>query len=167
MIRVVLTVLVAVALFAIAFPALDDARTTTTVDRLDTQGERFERTAAGIAADSVAVADPTLAARATVTIRAPTGITAARIDRFVLGDPSNVLDGGETAVVDRNLPDVALVYWLAGDSPRVVPVTVSTSTASLRVVDDPIELRTGGRTRIELRLVDVTGDPTVRVARVR
>ncbi|WP_418281236.1 DUF7311 family protein [Halorubrum sp. DTA98] len=182
MIRVVLTVLVAVALLGTALPALDDARTTTTIDRLDTQGDRLERAVSTVAADSVAVDDPTLAARATVTVRAPTGVTAARIDRLALGDPSAILDGRARTVDgarepaddtrrrtirDGGLPDVALVYRLADGPSRVVSLDPSTNAASLRVVDGPIELRTNGRSRIQLRLVAEDGAPTVRAVRVR
>lgn len=47
MIRVVLTVLVAVALLAASMPALEDARVSTTDDRLGTESDRVERAIAG------------------------------------------------------------------------------------------------------------------------
>lgn len=185
-------VLVAVALLATSVPALDDARTTATVDRLETEGERLDRAVASLAADSVAVDDPTLAARTTMTLRAPTGITAARIDRLVLGDPERIIGSERTdsppeepplgdsprtnpertttedsaQSSDRFPTDVALVYWLPDGPPRTVPLT-SSSVASVRVIDGPIELRTSGPTRIELRFVDERGVGTVRAARVR
>ncbi|GAB7092092.1 hypothetical protein JCM18237_23630 [Halorubrum luteum] len=183
MIRVVLVVLVSVALLATALPALNDARTTTTVDRLETEGERLDRAIGSLDAESVAIDDPSLAARTTVTLRAPTGITAARIDRLALGDPERIIDVdrtvhdrstiGRTTTAetgrsgDRSLPNVAIVYVLSDGSPRLIPVTSAGSTTSIRVVDGPIELRTGGSSRLELRLVDTHGTGTVRVARVR
>ncbi len=77
MIRVVLAVLVAVALLAAAAPALEDARATTTAERLDTEADRVERAVGGLVSGSVSVADPSLAARTTVTVRAPSGFGAA------------------------------------------------------------------------------------------
>lgn len=180
-------VLVAVALFATALPALDDSRTTTTVERLETEGERLDRTIASLTAGSVAVEDPTLAARTTTTLRAPTGITAARIDRLVFGDPERILEpertkpertkperttadrtpvDGSAPSSDRSATDVALVYWLSDGPPRTVPLT-SSSVTPVRVVNGPIELRTSGATRIELRFVDEEGVETVRVVRVQ
>lgn len=166
MIRIALIVLVAVALLGAALPALDDARTTTTVERLDDEGERIERTAAALAAGSVAVDDPTLAARSTVRIAAPSGLTAARIDRLALVDPTEIRTEDDVrSRDDRARPDVALVYRLADGRQRLVPIQPSAAAPSVRVVDGPIELRTGGHSRIELRLVDEAGSPTVRLVR--
>ncbi|MWV66077.1 hypothetical protein GRS48_14795 [Halorubrum sp. JWXQ-INN 858] len=168
MIRAVLAVLVAVALLGVALPVLDDTRSATTTDRLDTGIERVEREAAALAAGSVAVADPTLAARTTVTVTVPTGLTAARVDRAVLGDPARIrgraADAPATPVAS-DPPDVALGYRIAGEDLRVVPLSSST-LPPLRVVDGPIRLRTAGDTRLRLRLVDHDGDRAVRIARV-
>lgn len=178
MIRLALIVLVSAALLAVALPALDDARTTTTVERLDAEGERIERTAAALAAGSVAVDDPTLAARSTVRVTAPSGLAAARIERLVIGDPTDITDGADFRPADadtdpadvsihddRVAPDVALVYRLADGRQRTVPIHPSSGTVSVRVVDGPIELRTGGHSRIELRLVDESASPTIRIVR--
>jgi len=61
-------------------PALEDARVSTTDDRLGTESDRVERAIGGLVSGSMSVSDPSLAARTTVTIRAPAG-TAARIGR--------------------------------------------------------------------------------------
>lgn len=188
MIRVVLTVLVAVALLGASLPALDAARTTTTADHLDRESERLARAASGLAAESVAVDDPELAARVTVRVRVPTGFTTARIDRVVLGDPTRVLDpeatpsaaAGDALAADASATadhdagshgdsraSVALIYRIADGRVRVATVTPSVAEPRIRIADGPIALRQGGPNRVELRLVSdpETGDPVVRIAR--
>jgi len=154
-IRVVLTVLVAVALLAASMPALEDARAATTDERLGTESERVERAIGGLAAGSMSVSDPSLAARTTVTIHAPSGVTAARIDRLALVEPER----------SENASGAALRYRIAGGRDRTVPIAPGATAATVEVVDGPIELRTRGESRLELRLVD-DGGPTVEVSRV-
>lgn len=172
MIRVVLTVLVAVALLGAAMPALEDARAGTTAERLGTEGDRIERVAAAIAAGSVAVPERELAARRSIVVRAPGGFAAARIDRLALIDGErvrNVTDGRrmDTDVADGTVTDgaVALVYRTRGDSPRALTVSPPTDAVDIAVVDGPIELRTSGESRLELGFVD-RGGPTVEIVRV-
>ena len=155
MIRVVLTVLVAVALLAVSMPALEDARTATTEERLDTESDRVERAIGGLASGSMSVSDPSLAARTTVTVRAPSGVTAARIDRLALVESRRSENGS----------GVALRYRLDGGRDRILPVVPEHVAATVEVDDGPIALRTRGESRLELRLVD-DGGPAVKIARV-
>ncbi|GAB7009994.1 DUF7311 family protein [Halorubrum trueperi] len=155
MIRVVLTVAVAVALLAASMPVLEAARTDTTVQRLDTQAERIERAAAGVVAGSAAVSDPSLAARTTATVRSPSGITAAPVDRLALVES----DRGEPTAT------VALRYRIDGGPERTVPVVPETVPANVEIESGPIELRTRGDSRIEFLFVN-DGEPTIRIARL-
>ncbi len=163
-----MAVVVAVALLAVAMPALDDARNDTTIERLDAEIEKLDRQLGALTTESVAVDEPELAARTTVVVRVPTGLTASRIDRAAIGDPA-LMDGVTTDATGptseyTSSPDVALVYRLAGSEPRVVPLS-SSALPTLDVVDGPIRLRTGGESRLRLMLVDDDG-PTIRIARV-
>lgn len=155
MIRVVLTVLVAVALLATSAPALEDARTATTDERLKSESDRIERAIGGLASESMSVSDPALAARTTVTVRAPSGVAAARIDRLAIVEPERPVDGS----------GAALRYRIDGDRDRTVSIVPDAVTATVGVVDGPIALRTRGESRLELRLVDDRG-PTVKIARI-
>lgn len=155
MIRVVLTVLVAVALLAASMPALENARATTTDDRLDTEADHVERAIAGLTSGSVRVSDPSLAARTTVTVRAPSGVAAARIDRLALVDPES----------PENESGVALRYRIDGGRERTAPIGPGATAATVEVVDGPIALRTRGESRLELRLVD-DGGPVVEITRI-
>lgn len=158
MIRVVLTVLVAVALLAASLPAMETARTATTAERLDTQAERVERAVSGVVSGSVAVEDRSLAARTTTTVRAPSGVTAAPIERLALVD-GDALAGASAA-------DGVVLRYRLGDGPeRVVPVVPSALPANVEVVGGAVSLRPSGESRIELRFVDADG-PTVEIARV-
>lgn len=158
MIRVVLTVLVAVALLSTAMPALESARTATTAERLDTEGERVERAVSGVVSGSVAVSDRSLAARTTTTVRAPTGVTAAPIDRLALVDDGVPRNGAS----ERG---AALRYRLGGGPDRFVTVVPPTLGARVVVIDGPLDLRTSGESRVELRYVDADG-PAVELSRV-
>ena len=163
MIRVVVTVLLAVALLAVATPALQEARTDTTVERIGTEADRLERVAAGLAADSVAVGDPALAARTSAVVTAPSGLTAARIDRLALANATrtdSALDG------PASRRTVVLVYRLRGEPRRAVPVPAPTDGVGIVVDGGPIELRPGGESRLAFRLVDDPDDgPTIRISR--
>jgi len=168
-IRVVLTVLVAVALLATATPALEDARATTTVDRLDAEADRVERAVGGLVAGSVSVAAPTLAARTTVTVRAPSGFGAAPIDRLTLVETETAKGSGaaaaKTASTDAEEPTVALRYRIDGGPERTVPIAPGGVDATVAVDGGRVPLRPGGESRLTLRFVD-DGGPTVRIARV-
>lgn len=155
MIRVVLTVLVAVALLATTMPALEDARTATAAERLETETDRVERAVGGLVSGSTSVSDPSLAARTTVTVRAPAGVSAPQIDRLALVEPTGAgADAG-----------AALRYRIDGGRRRTLPIAPESTVATVEVVGGPIALRTRGESRLELRLVD-DGGPTVRVRRV-
>lgn len=179
--RAVLAVLLATALLGVALPALADARTTATTDGLDATATAIDRTAAALATDAAAVADPELAARTHVTVRIPTGLAAAPVERVALGDPTVLLDAEREANGDRDPDDdsganesathptsreAAVVYRLRDGPTRVVTL----DAAPVPVVpagDGPVELRPAGETRLQLRLVRVNdGDPTVCVSRV-
>lgn len=154
-IRVVLTVAVAAALLAASMPALETARVTTTAERLDSEVDRIERATARVVSGSIAVEDPSLAARAGVTVRAPSGVTAATIHRLALVE------------VDGPRPDsrIALRYRPAGGRDRYLPLRVDAVPAKIDLVTGVIDLRPGGESRLELRYVD-DGGPTVRITRV-
>lgn len=168
MIRVVVTVLLAVALLAVSAPALDDARAETTAERIGTEADRTERALAALVDGSVAVDDPDLAGRTTVVVHAPTGFAAARIERLALVNPSRTeWKRGEPISRDTRLDtetEAALLYRIRGGPTRLVAVGAPTDAVDVRV-DGPIDLRTGGESRLEFRLVDDDG-PTIRVSRV-
>jgi len=167
-IRVVLTVLVAVALLAAATPALEDARVTTTAERIETETDRVELAVAGLVAGSVSVADPSLAARTTVTVRVPSGFGAARIDRIAVVETGNGGEavGAEASVAETGAadPDAAVRYRIDGGPERTVPIEPGVTDATVSVDGDAIALRPGGESRLVLRLVD-DGGPTIRIAR--
>lgn len=179
MIRVVVTVLVAVALLAASMPALENARTNTTAERLDAEGDRVERAIAGVVSGSVAVEERALAARTVITVRAPRGPTAARIDRLALANGDRVgdkdsVDRDENSVDDDRKSvdggggsgdEAVLRYRIEGGPERSISVVPTTLDAAVEVDDGPIELRTRGESRIEFRFVDESG-PTVKIARV-
>ncbi|MFC5277571.1 hypothetical protein ACFPM1_02135 [Halorubrum rubrum] len=160
MIRVVLTVLLAVALLTASMPAIEDAGRDTVVERLGTEASHIERAAGGVTADSVAVADPSLAARTSLVVSAPTGVLAAPIDRLALADPTRT----DTTTEARVSEGAALVYRLRHGSVRRVSIVPPTDAIGISLRDGPIELEPDGETELELRLVD-DGGPTVRIAR--
>lgn len=153
MIRVVLTVLVAVALLTASMPAIEAARTATTADRIGAEAERLERAVGGVVDDSTPVGDPALAAQTTVVVRAPTGFAAADVDRVALVEPA-----------DRS-GDVALVYRVDDRPERAFRVGTGPVETDVDLVDAPIELRPGGASRVRIRYVD-RGGPTIRIERV-
>lgn len=159
----VVTVLLAVALLAVATPALQKAQTDTTVERIETEADRLERVAAGLAADSVAVGDPALAARTSAVVTAPSGLTAAQLDRLALTNATRTdptLDG------PTSQRTVVLVYRLRGEPRRAVLVPAPTDGVDIAVDDGPVELRPGGESRLAFRLVDGSDDgPTIRISR--
>ncbi|ELZ37482.1 DUF7311 family protein [Halorubrum tebenquichense] len=153
MIRVVLTVLVAVALLAASMPAVETARTATTAERIGTEADRLERAIGDVVAGSTPVSDPATAARTTALVRAPSGFAAADLDRVALVEPPDRPDG------------VALAYRVDGGPERAFRIGTGPVPATVHLVDAPIELRPGGTSRVRLRYVDDDG-PTVRVDRI-
>ena len=177
MIRVVLTVLLAVALLAVSLPALDDARTETTADRIGAEAERIEHAAAALTVDSVAVNEVTLAARDSLVVRAPGGFGAAPIDDLTLVNVDSERidearidrDGGSVgaeAASGALDADVALTYRLRGGPLRAIPIPNPADTIELAVVDGPIALQTTGESRIELRFVTTERGAAIRLSRV-
>lgn len=164
MIRVALTVLVAVALLAAATPALEDARASATVERLDAETDRVERVIGAFVAGSVSVSDPALAAQTSVTVRAPSGFGAAPIDRLALVETAANAEG-ESAAAAGDGASVALRYRIDGGPERTVPIAPGGAGATVAVDGGAVALRPGGESRLRLRLVD-DGGPTVRIARV-
>jgi hypothetical protein len=158
-IRVVAAVLLSVALLSVSMPAIDNARVTTSTERVETTADRIERAAAGLAADSVAVTDPTLAGRSVLVVTAPSGFTAASIDRLRIVDASANTTQSET-------DGVRLVYRFRHGSLRTVHIPPPTDTVDVDVAGEAVPLRTSGESRLVLRLVETDG-PTVRIARDR
>jgi hypothetical protein len=152
-IRVVLTVLVAVALLAASMPAVETARTATTADRIGAEADRLERAIGGVVAGSVPVSDPAMAAGTTVLVRVRTGFAAADVDRVAL-----VESPGRPGAV-------ALSYRIDDRPERTFRVGTGPAETAVDLVGGPIELRPGGANRIRVRYVDDEG-PTVRIRRV-
>lgn len=185
MIRVVLTVLLAVALVAASLPALDATRTETTAERIGAEAERIERAAADLVAGSVAVDEPALAARGSLVVRAPSGFAAAPIDDLTLvnvdpdRDGEASVDRSNGAVIERDdgtvvgggdeggvtSADVALAYRFRGEPVRVIPIPNPTDTVGLSVVEGPITLRSTGESRIEFRFVTDEEKTSVLISR--
>ncbi|WP_424014003.1 DUF7311 family protein [Halorubrum xinjiangense] len=153
MIRVVLTVLVAVALLAASMPAVETARTATTGERIGAEADRLERAIGGVVAGSTPVSDPAMAAQTTVLLRVPTGFAAADVDRVALVEPPDRPGG------------VALAYRIDDRPERTLRVGTGPAETAVDLVGGPIELWPGGANRIRIRYVDDEG-PTVRIRRV-
>lgn len=153
MIRVVLTVLVAVALLAASMPAVETARTATTGERIGAEADRLERAIGGVVAGSTPVNDPAMAAQTTVLLRVPTGFAAADVDRVALVESPDRPGG------------VALAYRIDDRPERTLRVGTGPAETAVDLVGGPIELRPGGANRIRVRYVDDEG-PTVRIRRV-
>ena len=153
MIRVVLTVLVAVALLAASMPAVETARTATTAERIGAEADRLERAIGGVVAGSTPVSDPSMAAQTTVLLRVPTGFAAADVDRVAL-------------VESPDRPDRAALAYRIDDRPeRTLRVGTGPAEPAVDLVGGPVELRPGGANRIRIRYVD-DGGPTVRIRRI-
>ena len=153
MIRVVLTVLVAVALLAASMPAVETARTATTAERIGAEADRLERAIGGLVDGSTPVTDPAMAAQTTVLVRVPSGFAAADVDRIAL-------------VESADRPGaVALAYRIDGRPERTVRLGTGPAEPAVDLVGGPIDLQPGGASRVRLRYVD-DGRPTVRLRRV-
>lgn len=159
MIRVVTAVLLAVALLAVSMPAIDDARVTTSMDRLETTADQIERAAGEVAADSVAVADPALAGRSVLVVTVPSGFTAAPIDQLRIVD-------APASATHTDVDGVQLVYRLRHGSPQALHIPPPTDAVDIDVAGESVPLRTSGESRLVLRLVEAEG-PTVRISSVR
>lgn len=153
MIRVVLTVLVAVALLTASMPAIETARAATTAERIGAETDRLERAIGGVVAGSTPVSDPAMAAQTTALVRVPTGFTAADLDRVAL-------------VESPDRPgEVVLAYRIDGRSEREFRIGTGPTRTAVDLVDAPIELRPGGASRVRIRYVD-DGGATVRISRI-
>lgn len=152
-------------------PALETARTATTAERLDSEADRVERAIAGVASGSVAAEDPSLAARTTTTVRAPSGVTAAPVDRIALVETEQTGGDGVQAAGNAGRSGtahestVALRYRIDGGPDRGLPIVPEVIAANVEIVGGSIELRPSGESRLELRFVD-DGEPTVRISRL-
>lgn len=157
MIRVVLAIVTATAVLGTTIPVLDAVRDDVTADRLAVQGDRLERTATALAADSTAVDPDEPAARRTLTLTVPgRSLATARADPVAIGCPSAVL----TEDSPSSGCDAALVYGVAGEPPvvrRVRSVDVVTPNGPLRL--------SPGEHRLVLRYVERDGGPVVQVTR--
>jgi len=152
-IRVVLTVLVAVALLAASMPAVETARTATTGERIGAEADRLERAIGGVVAGSTPVSDPAMAAQTTVLLRVPTGFAAADVDRVALVESPDRPGG------------LALAYRIDDRPERTLRVGTGPAEPAVDLAGGAIELRPGGANRIRVRYVDDEG-PTVRIRRV-
>ncbi|WP_058367242.1 DUF7311 family protein [Haloparvum sedimenti] len=189
MIRAVLAAATAVALLAAAGPALADARAETTADRIATAGERLDRAAADLAADSAAARPGEPAARRTVRVRIPAGFDAAPVAFAGIGprsafrgssggsagsgadagtgsspgsDPGIATRAGSERGVrqdDAEGDPTALGYRIRERPTRTIPIP-SVTTAGGSVVE-----LDRGTTRIRLRYVRLEGRPSVVLSR--
>jgi hypothetical protein len=130
-IRAVLAVVLTVALFAAALPAVDEGRAARTAMHLDGVVDRLERAALSLRAHE----DP-------VSGRAP----ARRVVRFRL-PASSWTAAGATLRVDGDAD--AITYRLAGGRPR----RQSIRGIDLRTPNGSLVLRDAGRHRLDLTLV--------------
>lgn len=153
MIRVVLTVLVAVALLAASMPAIETARTATSAERIGAEADRLERAIGGVVSGSAPVSDPAMAAQTTVLLRVPTGFAAADVERIALVESPDRPSG------------VAIAYRIDGRPERTLRVGTGPAETAVDLGDEPIELRPGGANRIRVKYVEDDG-PTVRIRRI-
>lgn len=184
MIRAVLAAATAVALLAVTGPALVDARADTTADRLATAGDRLDRAAAGLAADSTAARPGEPAAQRTVRLRIPEGFAAAPVTFVGIGPQSTLRDAaggsatadGEASSLDptgealdgtnsdasgtrEENATIALGYRIRGTPLRTVPLpNVATAEGGILGLSP-------GADRVRLRYVRIDGTPTVVAAR--
>ncbi|GAB7094900.1 hypothetical protein JCM30237_20530 [Halolamina litorea] len=138
MIRVLLAVALAAALFGAAVPAVESAATDRTRASLDRDLDRLARAGHSLLAED----DP--GARRTVRITLPgASLTAAGVERFAVGCRSNC----------------AVRYTLDGGGSRTYRLALPLTTA-----DGPIRFGTPGEYRLTLTLVDGVDGRVVRVA---
>jgi hypothetical protein len=135
-IRVVLTVLLAVALVAVAVPAIDEGRESRTATRLDGVTDRLDRAVRSLRAHE----DPTRpgvgAARRIVSLRIPSESWSAT---------------GGTLYVDADRDRIG--YRLEGNHPRWTPV----QGVDLRTPAGTLVVESPGRHRLSLSLVREDG----------
>lgn len=174
MLRVVLAALVAIALFGVAMPAVEDARTERAARLADAELDRVAAAATGLV-DEEEVAPLDGAARRTVRLSLPErGPVTAGLAYVAVGGVPGRDVGRDTGDAD------VLAYRIHGGPPTVrrLPVDLRV-VADGRVLADDVPLVIGdpgpeptasgrapsGGHRLVLRLVERDGDPTVLVGR--
>lgn len=143
-VRTLLTVLVAVALLGASMPAVEDARTTRTDERLEAAVGKLSDAAASLVAHDDPLDRCGVGASRTVTVSLPDGgFTDARASYLAVGG-------------SRHEPSPSVVtYKTAGQPPRQLDVGVRFVTG-----DDPLVL-TPGRHVLRLTLVRTPDGPGV------
>jgi hypothetical protein len=164
-IRVVVTVLLAVALLGVAQPAVDAARAERTATTLTTDVERIERAATSLLDRDDPPPSGVRGARRSLAMRLPKrGVAAAGVEYVVVGGrPRPPSSGSAPSNPGAPPPRTAdtVTYKLAGRPPAVVRL----DGIDLRTANGPIRLGTPGRHRLRLTLVATDGDPAVLVER--
>lgn len=144
MIRVAVTVALAVALLAASLPAIEYAAAERSDARVRAAIEDLDAAATDLARSEEATPG-TAGARRVVTVRLPRrGATTAAVERVVV------------TAANRSYR-----YRVAGREPRTVHGTVPVYP----VRGEPLELRAPGEHRLVLRLVEVGGDRRVVIER--
>jgi len=190
-VRTVLAVSLALALCALAFPAVEDARTTRTERAVDGELGGLSRAMHAVTADDPVAVDERGARRSvTVTVPSPSA-TSARVTFVAIGgvptrdrppDAEERLPAdarGDARSVDAHGSADArgdvLAYRVAGGRTHVERVPFDVRVAAekegdgwqVRSDDDPLVVRSPGRIRLRLRFVTYRGTPTVLVAEAR
>ncbi|SEH37659.1 hypothetical protein SAMN05192561_101236 [Halopenitus malekzadehii] len=159
MIRTVLAVVVAVGLLATASPAFADAQHQTTRTELETVAEQLDRIATGLATDSTASTEPSLAARTTVTIGLPSGFGSAPIEWARIGCRRDIVPALESDSRPGADCRLTFAYRLRGSTID----THAIPDATLAPEVSAIEVTTAG-TAIQLRYVRRGNTATVELA---
>ena len=145
MIRVVVTVLLAIAMLAAALPAVEDAAADRTERQLRADVESIDTAATDLLRSEEAVPG-TAGARRTVTVTLPAdGIAAAPVERFRISS------------TDRRYN-----FSVEGRDETQLRGTVPVHTRG----DEPLVLREPGRHELVLALVQIEGERRVIVARI-
>ena len=150
-VRVALTVVLAVALFAVAVQGVDAGRVERTATRLDATATEIDRAAAHLHAHEDPTASDLPGARQTVTVDLPEASWhAAPVAYVSVGGPPTG-SGAESAVF----------YRVAERPPRRVSLG-----SVVRTPHGPVVFESPGRHRLALGLVRDDGGVAVSVARV-
>ncbi|WP_327052831.1 DUF7311 family protein [Halomicrococcus gelatinilyticus] len=184
-VRTVLAVSLALALCTLAFPAVEDARTTRTERAVEGELGRLSRAMHAVTADDPVAVDER-GARRSVTLVIPSASAAgARLEFVAVGgvpdrDRPPDVEEGPPADARRDARSVdahgdVLAYRVAGGRTRVERVPFDVRVAAerkgdgwqVRSDDDPLVVRSPGRIRLLLRFVTYRGTPTVLVAEAR
>ena len=161
MLRVVVTVTLAVALVAVTLPALETARRDRSDQRVTAELDRLAAAIEDVYAREAAVSPEASGAQRVVTVRLPTrSWTDAEVEYVAIGAHPE-----HTGVDERN--ETTFGWQVSGARPRTrrladVPVEAATPSGS----DSPLVIREPGRHRLALSLVDRDGQRTVVVRRV-